>query len=188
MKLSLILTALKFLISRELIFQVIKKSLFTVLVIMITNEMFVTKYGPYKIRIAEINFYFINFFDRITYCIVWFIVIFLISYSFEKAILPWFMLLVGKQHPKKFREKKRYAGVFLTKIAPRPELKTIMIAADENRFDLYSYLAYLPTVLLLITVYLSIKFHILFLLLTILVFILFKWFAKMVNTVIHEFK
>ncbi|MDF2437772.1 MAG: hypothetical protein K0Q95_2148 [Bacteroidota bacterium] len=188
MKAIFIVNLFKLLLSRTTFYRVIKKSLFSVLLLLINYEIFVRHFGKPSLNINDATLFVTHYPERLIFGSLTFIAIFLMAYILEKAVLPFGMLFLGEYKLSSLRGGLKYAGKVVTRFAPREEIREAMNFLNNNKFDIYRYMAYLPSLLILASIWLSLHICPVFLLLIPLTVLFMRWFLKLFNTIIRAFK
>jgi hypothetical protein len=188
MKMLIFLQTLKFLLNRETAYVAIKKISFTILLLLITSELYATRYGKYQFDLSITNSFISSHFDRLTFSLIVFMALFFLSYVLETRILPIVgILYIGKYDSDTLKPFRKRINKRIFNIAPKEEIKEAMKYLNQNKREYYVYISFLPNILILLFIWISFAFSFWFLLFIPLILGLFLWLLKINNTVIHLF-
>ena len=164
---TLFLQTIKFLLRREAAYIVIKKISFSILIVLITSELYELRYGIYQIDLSITHSFISSHFGKFSFSVIIFMSLFLLSYLFETRFLPLLgVIFIGKYSPATIKPFKNKINKYIFRIAPKEEMKEAMRFMNENKFEYYVYISFLPNIMLLFFIWLSLAFSLWFLLFT----------------------
>ena len=140
--------------NRRIFFIIMKTILFVLPIFLITNKLYIKEFGDYNIN-WDMEF-ILNFFahdiEKWLFVTLFFIGLFMVSYSCEKWILPMMILLLmgNTQIPQKSKIKAEH---LLKRKLNFPHPETFML--NSIKPQIFSYLMFIPVTLILWLIYIN---------------------------------